>query len=554
MDSSWHVLRDIVVLLAAAMALGLVFERFKLSAMLGYLVAGLVLGPSALRLVGDETMGIASEAGIAMLLFTIGLETSWRRFRALGSQAIGGGIVQVACTAGVVALAAAALGIDWRIGLVLGLCVSMSSTATVLQSLAERGEQDSLHGRAALGVLLLQDAAVVPAVLLTGLLAKGGTLADLVKGLSTAAVNGLLLIVVLIFVCGRLMPRILTAAALARSRELPILLAVVSCLGAAVAAHAAGLSAAMGAFVAGMILADSPMATQMRADVGPLRAVLVTLFFASVGMQADLHWLASWPNAALVLTLVAMVIVVKTAITAGALRLFGASRATAAAGGLCLAQIGEFSFVLADEAHDSMLFSDDVFQAVATTTLITLLLTPLLVRGARRFARVAARGERVALIGPAVGDEPHVLLVGYGPAGREVVQQLRDAELPVTLLETNPRSVEAAKADGLRAFVGDASRFEVLEHAGLRAALVVVIAIPDHVSAAQIIAELRAHRPHVPIIARARYHQHAQRLRLGTEETIVDEEEAVGRLLGFEAYLAAEAARKGGHGQPTSNQ
>lgn len=544
--SSWNVLRDIVILLAAALAIGLVFERFRLSAMLGYLIAGVILGQSAFGIVGDDTLGIAAEVGVAMLLFTIGLETSWSRFRALGKLALGGGLAQILLTVLIVLGAGMLLRVDWRIALVLGLCVSMSSTATVLQALTDRGEQDSLHGRAALGVLLLQDAAVVPAVLLTSLVGKGGTLEEMFRGLSLAAGKALLLVIVLIFAGARLMPRLITAAALARSRELPILLAVVSCLGATLAAHAAGLSAAMGAFLAGIILADSPLATQMRSDIGPLRAVLVTLFFASVGMEAHLGWLMTWTNATLVATLVAMVIVVKTAVTAGSLRSFGASRATAAAAGLCLAQIGEFSFVLAHESRSSGLFGPDAFQAIATTTLLTLLLTPLLVGSARRFARIAARGERAALVGPAVGVEPHVLLVGYGPAGREVAAQLREAEIDVTLLDASPRSVEAAKADGLRGFVGDASRAEVLEHAGLHSALVVVIAIPDHVGAAQIIAELRARRPHVPVVARARYHKHAQRMRLGPEETIVDEEEAVGRLLGFEAYLAADSARKGG--------
>jgi len=418
----------------------------------------------------------------------------------------------------------------------------MSSTATVLKSLQDRSEQDSLHGRAALGILLLQDGAVVPTVLITSLLGAGGSLGDLAKGLTSAALHAVGLALVLIFVGGRLLPRLIGSRILFRSRELPILLVVCACLGSTIAAHYAGINPALGAFVAGVVLADSPLAAQMRSDIGPLRAVLVTLFFVSVGMQAQLSWMVVPENMLRVAVMVGYVVVVKALIVMMVLRMFGAWRSTAVAAGLCIAQIGEFSFVLASTARSSGLFDEDLSQVIAASSLVTLLLTPLLVAVARRAGSLVGSGAPIPQ-GEAAHRPPHVLLIGFGPAGREVVEQLKDAEVPITVLDTNPHGAQMARAAGLQAYVGDASSPEVLEHVGIRSALVAIIAIPDHVAASQIIAELRARRPGMPVIARARYHKHAERLRVSADETVVDEEEAVGRLLGFEAYLAAEAVR-----------
>lgn len=538
---AWIVVRDLVILLTAALAFGMAFERLGTSAMLGYLVAGMMVGPSLLGFVGNEALEVASETGVAMLLFTIGLETSWSRFRAMGGLAAGGGTVQIIATTAVTMGAAMLFGLEWKTAMILGFCVSLSSTATVLQSLQHRGEQDSLHGRAAFGVLLLQDGAVVPLVLITNLIARGGSLGSVAESFSLAALRAMLLVFVVIFIGGRVMPRLFDAASLARARELPVLLALISCLAAVIAAHAADLSPALGAFVAGMVLADSKMATQIRADVAPIRAVLVTLFFASVGMQADIGWLFTGVNLLIVLGVACAVIVAKAIIAGFSLRLFGAAPLTAAAAGVCIAQIGEFSFVLASEARRVGLFGADAFQTIAGATLVTLLLSPLLVSSSRRLARMVVRSGSTSTPEPRHEGGPHILLIGFGPAGHEAVEQLRDSEIPITVLETNPRSVGQALAAGLQAFVGDATRPEVLEHAGLDSALAVVITIPDHVAASQVIAELRAHRPNMPIVARARHHRYAQRLRISPEDVVVDEEEAVGRLLGFEAYLAARA-------------
>lgn len=532
---SWAFLTDVVVLLALALAVGLVFERLRLGAMLGYLVAGMFAGP----FIAGDSIALASEIGVALLLFTIGLETSWGRVRAMGAMAAGGGTVQVLATTGVVLGTCLLVGVDWRTALVLGFIVSMSSTATVLRALQERGEQDSLHGKAALGVLLLQDGAVVPTVLITTLLGAGGTAAQLAEGLSMAAIRAVLLTFGLILIGGRLLPKLLGSEVLSRNRELPILLVVCACLGSTIAAHFAGLSPALGAFVAGMILADSPLVAQMRSDIGPLRAVLVTLFFVSVGMQADLPWLVEPFNFGRVLGLVGFIVVGKALIVMLVLRLFGAARSTAVAAALCLAQIGEFAFVLAGVARKNLLFSEDLFLVVAMTALFTLLLTPWLVAAARRAGKAVGRGEP-GPGGAAAPHEPHVLLVGYGPAGLEVVQQLQEAEIQITVISVNPHGAQQAAAAGLRAYVGDASSAEVLHHAGIDSAIAAVITIPDHVAAAEIMAELRAIRPGMPVIARARYHRHAERMRISEEETIVDEEEAVGRLLGFEAYLATQ--------------
>ena len=239
-------------------------------------------------------------------------------------------------------------GMTWRASIAVGAMIAMSSTAGVLRVLRDRGELDSVHGRYALGILLVQDIAVVPLVLLVTVLGGSKSGADVAWQLGRSALYGAGLVLVFMVVINRLLPRLLIGWSLWRNRELLLLLAVVTAIGSAWAAHALGLSAALGAFVAGVLLADSPFATQIRADIGGLRTLFVTLFFASIGMLGHPQWTAAhWP---LVLATVAAVVVGKAAVAGVSVRLFGGSMKGAAAAGLCLGQIGEFSFMLAGVA------------------------------------------------------------------------------------------------------------------------------------------------------------------------------------------------------------
>jgi CPA2 family monovalent cation:H+ antiporter-2 len=536
----WKTLLDIFTLLAAALLLGMVFERLRQSAILGYLLAGILLGPGALNWISNkDALSAMAELGVALLLFTIGLEFSWKRLRALGAVATAGGTLQILLTGGAAAAAGLFGGLDLKPAIALGAMIALSSTASVLRMLQDRAELDSVHGRNSLGILLLQDIAVVPLVLLVTMLGTGGSFSQMTAALGRVAVLGLLFLGGLYLLSSYLLPRLLAATAITKNRELPILLAIAVCLGSAWAAHALELSPALGAFAAGLLLGESPYATQIRADVGPLRTMFVTLFFTSIGTLTDLAWAREhWP--ALVAAVVA-IIAGKALLVWLVVRLFRHSHRHALATGICLAQVGEFSFVLAQSAWSSQIISPDLFRLVVSSTVITLFLTPFLVALAPNLARrvekrlvwlglVAIREHELALGERRLSG--HVIVVGFGPAGQGVLEALNRAGILALLVELNPRTVATARQQGILAEVGDASAEPVLAGLEVAAARAVAVTVPDHRTALLIIRQVRALAPHVPIIARARYHVYAEDLRSSGAHIVVDEEREIGGLLG----------------------
>lgn len=532
----WNMLLELLVLLGAAFILGAGAERLRQNAIVGYLLAGALVGPHAFNLVSSsKEVGYIAELGVSLLLFGIGTEFSFSRLRRLGSAALWGGMLQVTATMAAGAALAFALGYGASVSVVVGAVVALSSTACVLRLLTERAEIDSVHGRYALGILLFQDIAVVPLVLLITLLGQGGGAAEAVRflgrTLAAAAAMGAAFYVLFY----KLTPRLLLRPELRRNQELSVLLAVLVGVGATWVAHEAGLSPALGAFLAGMLLAESPFATQVRAGVSGLKAVFLVLFFSSVGMYADPAWIAS--NARLVGAGIVVVVVGKTLITTGVLRIFGAAPVHAAAAGIALGQVGEFSFVLATVAAGAGLLEGDLFSLVLSVTLGTLFMasyqvvfaTPVARRLCAVFARRGAAG--------AFEDAPHshgerpVLIVGYGPAGMRVARALMAESIPVEVLDLNASSLERARAEGMHAHVGDAAQPEVLEHAGVRSMRAVVVTVPDTRAAASVIERVRVLAPDVPIIARARYNLHIPELKRSGADIVVDEEGEVGSRL-----------------------
>ena len=447
--------------------LGAVAERLKQSAILGYLAAGMLLGPHALNLVaGGEQVTLLAELGVALLLFSIGLEFPWSRLKRAGAALAGGGL-QLALTIAVGAGIALALGEGGGEAFVLGAMLALSSTAYVLRILSRRAAIDSPHGRLSIGVLLAQDVAVVPLVLVASVVVEGESLGPALLSLGRLAGFALLLVVAMWVLFHVVAPRLLGTEVLRQNRELPLLLAITSGLGSAIAAHQLGISPAIGAFLAGMLLAESPFATQIRSDVSAMRTVLMTLFFGSIGMLGNPAWIAA--HLPLVLGLVLGVVLLKSLLATAALRLVRSPGPSALAAGVCLAQVGEFSFVLAEMTRGSVL-DDETFQLVVSVTIATLALTPYLISfGPWLAARLgAARGRRedAAAATAATG---HVLVVGYGPTGEAVGRRLRDAGREVHVVDLNPRLVERAQAHGHVAHLGDATHPEVLEHAAVGA-------------------------------------------------------------------------------------
>jgi CPA2 family monovalent cation:H+ antiporter-2 len=545
----WTTLLDILVLLTAAMVLGGLCTRFRQSPLLGYLLAGILLGPNALDLVPSHAAVTAiAELGVALLLFTIGLEFSWRRLRAVGPIALGGGTLQVLLTGTLTTVVCVALGLGLRASLAVGAMIAISSTAAVARLLASRAEIEAIHGRNAIGILLLQDIAVVPLVIMVVALGSEASLVAfgwaVIRALGVAA----LLVGALHVLLNKVVPLLLNARGSA-NRDLPILLAVVTGLGAAWASHALGFSPVLGAFVAGMLLAESPFATQIRANVTPLQTLFVTLFFTSIGMLSNPAWvLGNWVG---LVAAVVTIVVGKAAITTGVTRLFGFPLGQSLATGVVLAQVGEFSLVIAGVALSIKLIDAGVFEMIIAALTITLFLTPYLTALAPRLATGVGRLSMSS--GPGVqpmgeGSIPggvvsnHLVIVGFGPAGQRVAEALmEERSLPILVVDLNPSTVELAQSFGLKAYIGDAIREDVLEGLHVRTAAAVAVTVPDPGTARQVVELVRSLSPHTAIVVRARYHVHRWQLDVAGASAVVDEENEVGLGLASEVRKRLEA-------------
>jgi CPA2 family monovalent cation:H+ antiporter-2 len=528
--SIWTVLLDIVILLGVGALLGGLFVRMRQSAIVGYLLAGVLLGPNVFHVIqsGEEVIAV-SELGVALLLFAIGLEFSWPRLRGMGRIALGSGVFQIVVTTLLGASVAWVAGLSLAASVAIGAMCALSSTACVLRVLTARGEVESVHSERALGVLLMQDIAVVPLVMIVTLLATGGTAEEVFFGLIKTAGIGLALVAAMYVVFYHLVPRLLASGPVHSNRELPLLIAIVSGLGSGVVAHTAGVSPALGAFVAGLLLAGSPFAVQIRADVSSLKVLLLTLFFTAMGMLADPVWIAS--NALLVGSVVAAIVLGKTAIVFVSLRIFGVRGQTALGAGLCLAQMGEFSFVLADIARGNIL-DESMFMLIISVTVITMVLTPYLVTNAPVLAaRLTRNVTTIQDEGPEAMDGECGIVIGFGPAGRAVAERIAEMDCHVVIIDQNPTAAREARALGYGAVTGDACHAEVLEHAGLRRATLVMVTVPVSKVALDIVRYVREQVPEVPILVRARFHRALTELQDAGAAVVIDEEHEVGRLL-----------------------
>lgn len=536
---------EILILLASALALGMLAERFRQSAILGYLAAGTIVGPNVLAWVeAGERIDLLAELGASLLLFTIGLEFSFARLKQLGGRVLIAGAAQIVLTTAAGAVLATAFGLSFGTAFALGSILALSSTAVVARLLVESRALDSTHGRQAIAVLLVQDVAVVPIVLALAFGRSGGDLAAIGSAaLSTLLYAGVLVAGFLFFV-RVVVPFGLGHNAMARNRDLPIVFALVSALGSVVGAELAGLPPALGAFVAGILLGGSRFAAQIRADVAPLYTLLLTIFFAAIGLSGDPAW--AYDNALLVLATLAAVLVGKTVLAAGALRLAGLTGVSIWAAAATIAQIGEFSFVVAESARSDGFLDDRLFRLVVTVTVASLALAPLLVATANKFARARIDHALPAERHPVPHQTPHtadILLVGFGPAGREMY-----SSLPVELrertrvIESNAQHQALARSLGIAADLGDARRREVLEHAGIVDARVLVIAVSDPTVVAAVTALSRAIAPSTKVVARARYHIAEPEITAQGAGQVVDEELLVGRALAERATAAASQA------------
>ena len=528
----WYKLMELVMLLGCAFVFGSVAQKFRQSPILGYILAGVVVGPV---LDNPTLVTQVAELGVALLLFSIGLEFSFAQLRRMGKMAFGAGTCQVGLTMALVTLVMLAFATLPK-AIATGALIALSSTTIVLRVLVDKAELESVHGRASLAILLLQDMAVVPLVILISLLAPSGEQTSLLVHVGTllAAVAGLILVLYLLLY--QLIPRILSSTALFANRELTVLFAVSTGLGATWAAHAVGISPALGAFVAGMLLGESPFATQVRADIGSLRTMMVTLFFASVGMFIKPMWFITHLHYVLPVALV--VFTGKVFVIYAVTRWFGLARRDALATGIVLGQVGEFSIVLATAARDNGLMGLTAVDLIVSVTIVLMLATPYMVGYARPLsdrllAFVLKKGREGEFDGDAVSHESgrRVILVGLGPAGRHVIQTLKNDGFEPVIIDVNPASRNFARENGIEIHLGDAAHEEILHHAGIHRACMVVITVPDPGISAQIIRTIRQMAQDLPLVVRCRYNRHFKDLQAAGATIIVDEEITVGESL-----------------------
>jgi CPA2 family monovalent cation:H+ antiporter-2 len=515
-----HVEELFIVIAAAALGAAL-FERFRLPAMVGFLVAGAVVGPGTLGVVkdADAVLRIA-EFGVALLLFEIGLELPLDELRRSFRTAVLAGVIQVTVTVAALAGICVAAGLPVETAIVVGMLTALSSTALVMRILAGRGEVDAPHGRLALGILLLQDLAIVPFLLLIPLLA--GEVPRELGPMARAIGEALVKIAALWAVARFALPFVLERVARLRSGDLFSLFALLVALGSAVISEELGLGLAVGAFIAGLVVSASPYASQLFAEVAPLRGVLLGVFFTSVGMLLDpAEALANWRG---VLVYVGGVVAIKSVVIVGIVAvILRQNIRTAVQTGMALAQTGEFSFVIAAAATAAGLMDSQLAQVFVAGSIVTLMATPFLIRVSPWVAaRIPSSGTA-----PDAAAEPlseHAIIAGYGLAGRTLAHVLRASGIEYRIVEGNPKNVDRGRSDGEPIVYGDVTRPAVLQHLGVERARLLCLAISDPQGTRSAIEVARALAPNLYVVTRTRYASELDGLFAGGANEVVAEE------------------------------
>lgn len=513
-------LQDILIVYSLGVAVVICLQRFGVPNLVGFLIAGILAGPHALHLVGDvHRLEALAELGIIILLFTIGVETSLKRLLRLGWVVVGAGLGQILLTAGAAALVGKTLGWPAGMCLAVGFAVTLSSTAIVLKILTDHGEGSTLHGRLALGILVFQDLAVIPMLLIMSAWGAGdsGPLA------LTMAVGKSGLVLIAVFTTALLIvPRLFAMIVQLRNQELFMLALIASAMGIMWVTHAAGFSLGVGAFLAGLILSDSEYSHHSLSSILPFRDAFSSLFFVSLGMYFDVPVVLSQP--ALILGGAAAVMVAKALIVFGIVKALKYSTSTALACGCVLGQIGEFAFVLLETGKTSGLLTDPQVSGMVAVSVLTMGLTPLLFSGVPLLQRVFGGAVSGDVEGDGHARAGHVILVGFGVCGRNTAKALKEVGVPYVILEMNPTTVRTLRAAGEDVFYGDATHAHALEHAGLANARALVVTPPEPAAARRIIQAARAANATLPIIGRTRFVSEApELLRLGASEVVPEE-------------------------------
>ncbi|MBX3102267.1 MAG: cation:proton antiporter [Bacteroidetes bacterium] len=529
-------LDDVLIIIGLSVLVVLAFHRFKMPPIVAYLVTGVLAGPSVLKFVeADANVEMLAELGVILLMFTIGLEFSLSSLLRIWRSVFIMGGLQVGLAVLVTALVAAQMDLPWEQSVFLGFLVSLSSTAIVLKVLQQNMQLDSLHGRNILAILIFQDIIVVPMMLMAPILAGQS---DDIGSTVLWLVLKVLAVLVFVAVASRyLMPRLLYLVARTRSRELFILSMVVICFAVAWATAQLGLSLALGAFLAGLIISESEYSYQATSDIMPFREIFASFFFVSVGMLVDVDFFLAHP---LTIILVALgVLVVKAVLVGIAALSFRLPARTVILIGLSLAQVGEFSFILSKTGMQFQLLGEELYQYFLSVSTLTMALTPFIILGGQRISsfimkaplpvslrqhlrsRLRTEGDDAEAT-EALSD--HLVIIGYGLNGQNLAKVARKAQIPYIVAETNPDTVRYFQGLGEPILYGDASMEHILEHLHVQSARVAVVAISDPQATRQIVAALRHMAPSLHILVRTRYvKQVADLLAAGASDVVPEE-------------------------------
>jgi CPA2 family monovalent cation:H+ antiporter-2 len=527
---------ELTLLYLLAAVLGVVGCRFlKLPPMLGYLVVGVVIGPNALALAqNSEGVRHLAEFGVVFLMFVIGLEFNLPKLKAMQRFVFGLGLWQVTLTVIIVTafslflstMAPKLWGLSWQTALTLAAAVSMSSTAIVIKLMADRLELDSEHGKRVLGVLLFQDLAVVPFLVMIP--ALNAPPEQLMSALGLAVLKATVLITLLLTGGQRLMRWWLLLVARRQTEELFVLNVLLVTLGLAWLTEIAGLSLALGAFVAGMLISETEFKHRVELDIKPFHDVLLGLFFITIGMMLD--WRIIMDRWGFVLFLVSVPVVFKFVLVAALARLGGASEGISLRTGLYLAQAGEFGFVLLTLGNQHNLIPADWLNPVLASMVLSMIATPFIIMRANQWVMKWSSSdwleqslEMTQLAQKSINTEKHIIICGYGRCGQNLAKLLKTQQVAYIALDLDPDRVNRALAQGDRVAYGDAARLESLMSAGLERASAVVVTYLDSASAFRILALAKEHAPHVPVVVRTKDDQDLAKFQIAGASEVVPE-------------------------------
>ena len=541
---------EVAVLLVASAFIAYLCHRLRIMPIVSFLITGALIGPHALGLVQDEALiEAAAEVGVILLLFTIGIEFSLEKLARIKRLIFIGGGLQVGLVVALVAVLLRFFGVPWPTGIFTGFLVALSSTAIVMQLLMNRGETNTEGGQASLGILIFQDLAVVAMVLLVPMLGgEGGSPWNLVLALGKAV--GIVALVLV--VARRVMPKVLEAVARTCSQEIFLLTIVSICFGTAWLTSLAGVSLSLGAFLAGLVISESRFSEMAFSEILPLQILFSATFFVSVGLLLDLGFLVA--NPLLILVIIGGVLLIKVLATGLSLKVLGYTAGTTAFTGLMLAQVGEFSFVLERAGREIALFpaglEDGGPQAFIAATVVLMMATPFLAGlGERLRQRMTASGAEEAAVPREAAEAPaalhdHVIIAGYGDAGRRLARVLAARHIPHVILTLSPDGALEAEAGDLRVLRGNYTRQHELTLAGVRQARMLIVADDDLETTRRVVNAAHALNPDLHVVARTRFESEVEELQeAGATEVVAEDQESVVRLLTdvLEAYAVDDA-------------